>query len=1604
MQTALSAEGQTTTSEIPSRTQATTSPGTASLVPFLSATTNLPTFGPGQSSSTTVPSSARLPASPRRRGDDIGPIIPGRTRSTGNSPDNVGPTPPHFDPSSPTSPSIGPLSLHPPATAQPSIGQQDPSDFSEPGQADPALPSVSATKPKAKGTVINDTRDTMGRLLTQICYGPNQAFYLAEVTRLLLWKVGPYAGFDREGHQRRLADLMGTVRERFRNPSAPAAPPRKTSNPPPLINDDNAPPITPQQTQGLADELRLIVSKVYAKYDEAQAPHRGKHTPTPTPIFEFINGFIGTCPEVTALRLRNFPNSLHQPLTAEFTASIETHIPGNYQFALRCPSSSPSEASGTIFPDEMSLSSHTFTPEDWAHSPTPSYPPVTLLHPSSTQAPPPMGPPPQPPARPLASPTGHPHINPPAAALRQPPLSSDIPFGAVAPPSRYLNEPAPLWLELKWAQAHQPEAIATFGQPPSWTDFLALHHPSSRALSTTPAATQVSPYHAAGDLSTPAHPSATGAHPSSQPLTHVHARASLEEFPTRDPSLPHGVLKSTSVRRPDKGPSTTRPPSLAVAPHTKSRKRKGSGAQPQSHQPRPHRHDGTWYPAPKTARFEVQSGVNTGHSCSSRDFPPPGNYQHTASFTSTPLVISQAPSPPAPTLARQKLYEYLQQRDLVMAQYPSLYTLNDQLADTPTSSRVTREVCIDQQTLGGCPHISSPYHDHPRPSGQQGFIRYYHYNMATLPHRHFPSTDVLLPHTTGAVTPTHETMTVSAVRDYEELTEATRFSHISATRVVNQHSRLQPGHFPQFSTHDDSDKDNTLRYEDTIPPQDVLRIPINLLALPSYSSARDRSWAILFRSRILKPPSVPAPFLPQHLHSPNTTYMRHDTDHAILRPFVVRSHPHSHLFNPTLRQTLDTLFAYLNADKTRPDHAAEFLADILLYRERNSNPFLAHLRAEAPLLAIPHTNITGDWPSPESSDNTTADRESYPVGLQFLLTTLATKHDLRCTLPTDMLLSAETLSFHCQRILNEGPHAPAQVSAGMDFLGTPGPTPRPIPYNVDDPRLKPSHHHYMDLQPIQLTEMYNRRRKRYYEVRTGTCPAHGADDDTVVSAQPDSLPTDYPPALRAQYQINHDAMNKLPPVADSLFKRREQLYDRLHPDNVLHPSFGKSVSWQAYPPEKTKPEWLPPQQPASMDDSQAESPTDSDSQEEADYESDSPEAADLWGIHPRAVDNSPRGGALPDDDYQVTHPDEVHQQTGADDEGDLVSGLTASDGGGPERTNYPTTGPYVWQTIPEGINVSREFYHLTRSWGHCPPYRFLEQADQRRLTELLNCLHSQGDAIRTHTQVKLLEDLYAVAPANALSLIREEPYWITPRQPYDPIQTRLATAIVWNNPQDIHEDIFRLSHIRLLSPQDPLIVQLKQSTANKLLRKIYHCFDRIALSSTHRSLRPRLRHFGWDIFLDPQTQEGLIRWIGFDHTIVGASARTQPTWIPGPPNTWIPTPGRSLSPSTPLHHPPPPTPHSPTTRTAPDTSTFISTTIPHTPSSHPPNSMEGAIPHPPSGFYRNPVLSSVAPVSSLPCQPVAPQSVTTHHPVIGAATTLAGSHDAPASTTPPSQA
>jgi hypothetical protein len=1470
----------------------------------------------------------------------------------------------------------------------------------------------------------------MVRLWEQICYGPNQANYLAEVARLHVKKYGPYPNTgnasypssDGDTHKRRLEDLLAKVRDTFR-PTAVQI--HRAPAPPTLINDDDAPPITTQQTRGLIEDLRLIVSKVYAEHEISQAQSRKKSTP----IFGVVNGFMGDCTEVAALRLRNFPSSLGHPLSPQFDAAIETHTPGNYQFALRDPSPSPtgptshvlpvsvtpsaplpnttflttmtqdlvSDDSGQItLPDDVSLQSHTFTRDGWAHSSPPSCPIVLPTYPSSRYPPLPLGPPPPTlvptprsapsPMMPLVPPPGHPRPTPPPAVLSQPPLSISFPTGHIAPPpSSYSHDhplTVPLWLELAWAKANSPEAKAILGPPPPWTEFLALHYPPSGSLATTLTSTTALPLPSVGELSASSHSYGMDAHLGPQPLTRTTARRSTEAFPTQGSGIFRRTDKVSSSRVHRAAPpqiSLGAPSLLPVAPISKLRKRKGSGTQP-------HRQHVSWAPAPKAARLDVQPGISTGRSTSSRDFSTPGDYPNTASFTSTPLAISPDPSPPAPTSAREALYVYLQERDLLMANYPSLNSLTDRLADTPTSSSITREVCIDQQTLGGCPHIASPYHDHPRPLGQHGFIRYYHYNMATLPHRHFPSTEILTTHNTSAFTPPHASMPASAVRDYEEIAEATRFSHIGATRVVNQHARLQPGHFPQFSTHDDSDRTNTLRYEDTIPLHDILRIPLNLLALPSYSSARDRSWAILFRSRILKPPSVPAPFLPPHSHSPHTTYMRHDTDHSILRPFVVRAHPHSHLFNPTLRQSLDSLFTYLNADNNRPDHAAEFLADLVLYRERNSNPFLARLRAEAPLVSIPQTNITGEWPSPESSENSTADRESYPVGLQFLLTALATKHDLRSALPTEMLLPTETLSFHCQRILGEGPHAPVQVSAGIDFLGPPGPTPRAIPYNVDDPRLTPSHRHYMDLQPVQLTEMHNQRRKRYYESRTSACPVPGADDDTVVSAQPHSLPSDFSEDLRAQYQINHDEMNKLPCLDASLFLRRELQYDRANPKtNTLHSSFPKRVSSRHF--SHLTPAWLPPQHHDSMEISWAGSPTDSDSQDEADspHDSASPDA-----------DDPPQDTRSEDGEYEER-------------EGDLVSGLTASDGGGPEQNFYPTVGPDGLILFPPGINVSREFYPLTRSWGHFPPYCLLRQVDQRRLTSLLHCLHSRDPTVRIYTQVKLLEDLFAVAPANALSVIREEDYWITPLPP-SPTQTKLAKAVTWRSTLDSNE-IFRLSHIRLLSPQDPLIVNLQNSTADKLLPQLYAYFDQAALRSQHRNLRPLLRHFGWDVDILPRTQKGVIKWVGITPTTV-AYPHSHPTWVAEPPpltgspatDTWVPAPGYLLSPTTPTHTPSPPTLNSSPTHTASDVSTFSCTPIPHTPPSHSPGSGGGTIPHPHPGFYRNPVLSSAAPVSSLPCLSVAPQPVTTHRPVIGDATPMAASHDAPASTTPPSQA
>ena len=329
-----------------------------------------------------------------------------------------------------------------------------------------------------------------------------------------------------------------------------------------------------------------------------------------------------------------------------------------------------------------------------------------------------------------------------------------------------------------------------------------------------------------------------------------------------------------------------------------------------------------------------------------------------------------------PTQARESLYTYLASRDRILQAYPPLRELQEFLAAKPTELGITNEICADQQTLGGCPHIAHAFHGHPSPHGQTGRIRYHHYHMQALPHRHSDSAEV---ERTGADT---------GLAAHEELFEATHLSHISARRVVDQHLRLRPCHFPTFQARDDTDRnmpDGTTdpRHEDAMPPDDIFRIPLNLLAMPDVRSARDRHWRITFRSRILVPPQPPVASTRLPLQA--IPVMRYDALPSG-GEFFIRAHPHAHHFSPILRQYLDTLFRFLNnGGPPTPDQSAEWLASFMLYRERNPNPLIARILETAAKDNLPIDHITGMWPSPEASENTTADRETYPIGLRHII-------------------------------------------------------------------------------------------------------------------------------------------------------------------------------------------------------------------------------------------------------------------------------------------------------------------------------------------------------------------------------------------------------------------------------------------------------------------------------------------------------------------------------------------------------------------------------------------------------------------------------------------
>lgn len=188
------------------------------------------------------------------------------------------------------------------------------------------------------------------------------------------------------------------------------------------------------------------------------------------------------------------------------------------------------------------------------------------------------------------------------------------------------------------------------------------------------------PFHAAGGLSAAYHPQCMDAPQGPQPVIHEDARRSSDYCPTRGPSqdlqsqqVLQSVLKPTSFLGTDRvrgsSPKNPRTDTQHHPEHRRSsttsqglrplpRKRKGhkeslSRARARSDNPRPQREVSAQEPAQKAAQYDIQPGVSTGHSSFSRDSSAHGHPPHPAVFTSTPLAHSCAPSPTAPTSARQ---------------------------------------------------------------------------------------------------------------------------------------------------------------------------------------------------------------------------------------------------------------------------------------------------------------------------------------------------------------------------------------------------------------------------------------------------------------------------------------------------------------------------------------------------------------------------------------------------------------------------------------------------------------------------------------------------------------------------------------------------------------------------------------------------------------------------------------------------------------------------------------------------------------------------------------------------------------------------------------
>jgi len=782
----------------------------------------------------------------------------------------------------------------------------------------------------------------------------------------------------------------------------------------------------------------------------------------------------------------------------------------------------------------------------------------------------------------------------------------------------------------------------------------------------------------------------------------------------------------------------------------------------------------------------------------------------TASFHST-----RDPIPPVsfPTQARESLYTYLASRDRILQAYPPLRTLQELLAAKPTELGITNEICADQQTVGGCPHIANAFHGHPSPHGQTGRVRYYHYQMQALPHRHSDSAEV---ERTGADT---------GLAAHEELFEATHLSHVNARRVVDQHQRLRPCHFPTFHARDDTDRNmpdgaTVPRHEDAMPPDDIFRIPLNLLAMPDVRSARDRHWRITFRSRILVPPQPPVASIRLPLHK--IPAMRYDAALPTGWDFFIRAHPHAHHFSPILRQYLDTLFRFLNnGGVPTPDQSAEWLASFMLYRERNPNPLVARVLETAEQQNLSSAHITGMWPSPEASANTTADRETYPIGLQLIISKLTQACGVSGPLPPYMTLTSDDLHFHCMRILREDPITSLSTFSTPNLTRIDLAQPRRIPFDESDPRLTLLNKHVLNLDAEGVTGVYDEIRDRFYATMDA-----GLDYEDAFSIQSSlSLPPGFPQSANSFYGVNQRAIRTSSNVQRAQTEHR--LIKLFRSDPSSHP--------------------LPPR-PSADSNRFASAPLDNTMSADMDVHRDPPPSktggsdTTLW-YHDDAF---PRHGAR-----STTGPsNQPHFQQG-DDDPDTRDSMS--------EVSEATILPLELTVTAEEITRNGGAEHLARSWSVPPPYNEITVAQRAQVSDMITRLYSLDPATYTEAQVSLLEGLVQTDPTTALTLVREQPFWCVSRLPTAGAQLQLAESMASSDDALPTHQLYRLASLALRPPDDPIVVRLKNSTASTLYHDICRDFDRAALGSRDRDTPALLQHFGWHAIIDRATGVASLR-------------------------------------------------------------------------------------------------------------------------------------------------